>query len=466
MKKITMMDNLTMFINKNEYKVEIGEKFTKVSSLDDIEDLEHSIPGFFDLESISRQDDKIYLIYDLPEGYQTLEKAKKYVPVIKLELIKNLLEIDPLLEVDGMTYLDLNNVFFKSFNDVKVLYRSNGHLPYHQLDILEQYKLFIMGFFSDKYSYKRFVVNKDNLLKKENNEFLFSVNAALSFAELKTLIDQELKKEQSKFYEKVQFDHKRNKKGFKRKIYFSVLSTLAIILVFVGGMKQVEKNVAANFQQEIAASKLENELTFALASGDTKQAKKLMEEKGEGSVEIAKMLIDAGKYNEAIDYDKGVEKDVVNRLYEIGQKEKILELESDSDFITLEKEIVEFEEETLLSKISLVTEKDTLKRMGLAFMENKNYQMALDILQRLNGEEFDLKEKEKKLVDQYIKKAKLEIEIDVLNEQIMNLKNTDSFNESEADKNKKDKEIKELEEKLVELQKDLIKHDEKLGTDA
>lgn len=470
MKKITMMDNLTLYVNKSEYKIEIDEKFTKVTSLDEIEDLEHSLPGFFDVESISRQNNKVYLVYDIPKGYEPFERAKKYVPVIKLQLIKNLLTNDPLLESDGMTYLDLNNIFFKNFNDIKVLYRSNGYLPYpNDLSILDQYKLFVLGFYSDKHSYKRYVVNKDTLLRKENNEFMFAVNAATSFADLKTLVDMELEKEQSSFYEKAQFLETSRKKGAKRKIYFGIVGILLIALLLAGGMKQIEKNVAADFKTDLAEAKAENELILAVSSGETEKAVALMEDKGEDPEAIAQMLLKAGKYDEAIAYDKSIEKEVVSHLYKTGQKEKILELKSKSTFITFEKEIIDFNSDNLMAKAPLMEDKSTLKRLALAFIEHDNFLSAKEVLERMkndNSGTYKLKSKEIKELDQYIKKTELEIEVQNLNEQITSLKQVDSFEENEEETLKREAEIKELEDKLVEVQKKLIKLDEKLGMDA
>lgn len=461
------MDNLTLYVNKSEYKIEIDEKFTKVSSLDEIEDLEQSLPGFFDVESISRQNNKIYLIYNIPNVYQSLENAKKYVPVIKLQLIKNLLDTDPLLEADGMTYLDLTNVFFKSFKDIKVLYRSNGYLPYHKdLSTLEQYKLFVLGFFSDKFSYKRFLVNKDNLLRKENNEFMFTVNAVTSFSELKTLVDNELEKEQSRFYEKVQFQAISKKKGKKRKFYLWGLGVIVLGLLFAGSVKQVEKSVAADYRNDIAAMKLDNELTFAVSSGDTKKAKELMKKKGDNPEDIATMLVEAGKFDDAIAYDKNIEKYVVSYLYKIEQKEKLLDLKSKSAYLNIEKEIVEFNADDLASKAPLIEDKETLQRLALAFIEHEDFISSKETLERMkNSESFQLTKSEEKQVDQLIKKSKLEIEVSSLNEQISFLNQDDNFAETEEEKAKREKELKESEDNLVDLQKQLIKVDEELGMD-
>ncbi|AIF68390.1 hypothetical protein GZ22_18305 (plasmid) [Terribacillus saccharophilus] len=470
MKKITMMDNLTLYINKKEYKLEIDEKFTNVRSLEDIEDLEETLPGFFDVESISRQHGKVFLVYEVPEGYEPLEKAKKYVPVIKLQLIKNLLDADPLLEADGMSYLDLNNIFFKDFNDIKMLYRSNGFLPFHKgLSTLDQYKLFIMGFFSDKYSYKRFIVNKDKLLLKEKSEFLFGVNAATDLAQLRTLVDKELEKEQNSFYEKVQFQEVSKKKGFKRKIYTWVFGVLIVGLLFAGAVKQNEKNIAADYEDQLAAAELDNELTIAVSGGDTEKATKLMEEKGEDLDKVTDMLIEAGKFDEAIAYDKDSEKKVVSYLYKVDQTDKLLELKSKSTFLDYEKEIVLYDADDLNGKASLIEDKGTLKRLALAFIKHENFDYAQGVLTSLKDDPsgiYGLSKAEKEEVSQYLDKADLEMNVIDLNDQISALKDEDPLDETEEQLKEREKEIEELEDSLVETQKKLIKLDEKLGMDA
>ncbi|MFH9306023.1 hypothetical protein ACH4J9_33505, partial [Streptomyces albus] len=313
---------------------------------------------------------------------------------------------------------------------------------------------------------KRFLVNKDNLLRKENNEFMFTVNAVTSFAELKTLVDNELEKEQSSFYEKVQFQAISKKKGKKRKFYLWGLGVIVLGLLFAGSVKQVEKSVAAEYRNDIAAMKLENELTFAVSSGDTKKAKELMKKKGDNPEDIATMLVEAGKFDEAIDYDKNIEQYVVSYLYKIGQKEKLLDLKSKSAYLNIEKEIVEFDADDLASKAPLIEGKETLQRLALAFIEHEDFNSAKETLQKMkSSESFQLTKSEKKQVDQLLKKSKLEIEISSLNEQISLLNQDDNFAETEEEKAKREKELKESEDKLVDLQKQLIKVDEDLGMD-
>lgn len=468
MKKITMMDNLTLYVGKGEYKVEIDEKFSKVNNLDEIEDLEKPIPGFFDLDSIGRQNGKIYLIFNLPGDYEPLEKAKYFIPVIKLQLINSLLESDPLTETEGMTYLDLNNVFYSNFNEIKVLYRSNGLLPYHKgASILEQYKLFIMGFYSNKYSYKRFVVNKDTLLQKENIEFLFTINAASTIAEIKSIVESELEKQRSDLYKDLQTVKTKQKRSKMRKIIFSFFGALFLMMLIVGGIKQIEKNVRAELKGEMAATQLENELSLALVGNDYKKAIQIMEDKEDSSFEIASMLVQAGRYNEALQYDDSIENFLVARLYETGQPDRILELESESEFIKFEKKIVDFNNDYLVENSSLIEDKDTLKRLSLAFLKHENFVASLGVLERLatNHEHFSLKEAEIKEIEQYINMVELNIELKSLNEELLVLRTVENLEENEEDSIERSENIKILESKITDLQKELFKIDELIGND-
>ncbi|GAF66448.1 hypothetical protein BTS2_3349 [Bacillus sp. TS-2] len=468
MRKITMIDKLTIFIvNKNEYKIEIDEKFTNISSLEDIEELELPLSNFFEVESFGQQNSKIYFIYRIPSDYTPFTVAKNYEPVIKLQLIKELLDNDPLLECEGKTYLDLSNIFYKDFKDIKLLYRGNDYLPFHkELTTFEQYKLFVLGFYSNRYTYKKYLVNKDSLLVKENNDFLFSVNAATNLSDLQTIVDKQLQDERAEFYSKSQNEIIGKKKGFKKKIFLSIISVFILAIIYAGIVKQTEKNVTIQLQEEIAAAQLDNELFLAISTGDTKKAIEYMEQRNESSYAIAEMLVDAGKYDEAIIYDEQIQELVVDKLYELGQKEKILELEVESEFISLEKQIIDFNLENLINQKTLIDNKHTLKRLGLAFLENGEFDSAKEVMEQMKTSElegFELDVDEEDELELLIAKVEFEIEVQGINQEILSLQEVEWMEEEEDIRAEKDEQIQKLNERLIELQKGLIQLDEKLG---
>lgn len=449
MKKITTIDTLTFYVNGLSYMVEINESDTTAKSIEDLEDLERIHPSYAELDSVGRSDGKYRLNYEIPEGYKPFTNAKKYPLVSKLQLIQRLLAFDPLAD-GSKTFLDFNNVFFKGFKDIKVLYRSNGHLPYHRATILEQYKLFALGLISERFTYKKYVLNKELLLKKEDNHLLYLINAAQTVSELKVLINDVLIEEQAKHHESIKKEIDRRQSKKRRTWLVRGAFTIVIVSSFFFGMQKIDSSFAEAYETELYELNRENEILLAASSGNVEKASKLMEERGDSKKDIARLFLDTGMYNEAIEYDQTIEEEVVERLYELNQKEKILALNSDSEFIAIEKEIVEYNRDTLDHQISLIDNKNTLKRLAMAYIENEDFSM-LEIVQEVL---------EDPQISNYIERSHLLTEISNLNQQIYDLtENTEDDTEETADK------IKTLNEQLLQLQRELMIIEEELGID-
>ncbi|MCY7883106.1 hypothetical protein MOD62_16095 [Bacillus spizizenii] len=459
-----MIGDLTSYVNGNEYKLEIDEKLSSVTSLEDLEDLEYPSNNFFELESASKQENKIFLVYSIPKDFKTLHAAKKYNRVIKLQMIKNLLDNDPLGECGGKTYLDLNNIFFRGFNEIKLMYRSNGNTPYSKESILDQYKLFIFGFYSDQFSYKRFAINKDELLVKEDSEFMFSINHSVSFAELKSYVEKELENEQIRTYNQIQKSTKKKKNSWVRKLIIGGTSVVVLLLLMVIVIKHTESSVASEYEQEAKDVELQKDLSMALSSGDTDKAITLMKRQGSSKHDIAKMLLDAGKYDEAISYDGSIEEEVVKKLYKLKDTKQILKLKSNSPFMAVEKDIVRFNVDDLSTQATLIENKNSLKRLGIAFLDHNEYELAKDVFDRMvNGDDSDglkLNKKDKQEASYYSEIAKLKIEIDEINQSILAIK--DKF-KNDPEKLKNNSEMNKLEDSLMDKQKRLAQYEEKTG---
>lgn len=449
MKKITTIDKLTFYVNGLTYMVEINEDDTTAKSIEDLEDLEQIHPSYAELDSVGRSDGKFHLNYELPEGYQPFTNAKKYPLISKLQLIQRLLAFDPLAD-GSRTFLDLNNVFFKGFKDIKVLYRSNGHLPYHRATALEQYKLFALGLISERFTYKKYVLNKELLLKKEDEHLLYLINATQSVSELKVLINDVLVEEQAMHHEAIKREIDRRQS--KNRLAWVLRGALTIFIVssFFFVMNKIDSSISEAYKTELYELNLENEILLAASSGNVEKASKLMEERGDSTKEIARLYLDTGMYNEAIEYDQTIEEEVVERLYDLDQKEKILTLDSDSEFIAIEKDIVEYNTEVLDHQISLIENKNTLKRLAMAYIEHEDYSMLENVQEFLDDPE----------IADYIERSNLMAEISSLNQQIYDL--TENTEDDTEDKENK---IKTLNEELVQLQRELLLIEEKLGID-
>ncbi|WP_062323337.1 hypothetical protein [Halolactibacillus sp. JCM 19043] len=212
-------------------------------------------------------------------------------------------------------------------------------------------------------------------------------------------------------------------------------------------MQQVESTLANAYKDDLYQLNLENEILLAASSGQVEQAAQLMEERGDEPKAIARLFLDTGMYDEAIAYDETMEEAVIDRLYELDQKEKILGLASDSEFMTVEKQIVEYNTDVLDNQISLIENKDTLKRLGLAYIEHEEYEKLEPLQQFLDDQE----------LNQYVERSYLMKDITEINRQIYEL--------SENNEEDKSEEIATLNETLRSKQRELLEIEESLGID-
>lgn len=446
MKKITTIDQLTFYFNQSYYRVEIPERATSARSIDDLEEIEKISALFFEVDSISKSDEKYHIDYFIPEGYKPFVVAKKFELISKLQLLQRFLAYDPL--ADGTkSFLDLNNVFFKDFKNIKLLYRSNGHLPYHSILPLEQYKLFALGFLSRKFSYKKYLRSKDILLKKEDNEIFYKINNVQSISDLKFLINDLLTEEQSRYHDQIKQELDNKKK--KKKVAWTLRGVIAVVigLSFLIFNQSNQETIAKNFETEIKNLELDNEILISSHSGLTKKAAELMKDRGDEPEDIANLFLDTGMYDAAIETYPDIEGKVIDRLYELNQIEKILSLESDSEFITYEKQIVEYDIQILDRNLDFIENEKTLKRLALAHINNEEYGKLENVQMILNDPE----------LEDYVTRSQLISEISRLNQQIYIIGENSDENYEEV--------LSDLNKNLVRSQQELIIIEAKLGID-
>lgn len=74
-------------------------------------------------------------------------------------------------------------------------------------------------------------------------------------------------------------------------------------------------------------------------------------------------------------------------LYKANKKEKILELEAESDYLDIEKKIVSYDYSVLLSMQAFTKDEDQQLRIGQAFAEHGDLTDANDLNKRLKNKE-------------------------------------------------------------------------------
>jgi hypothetical protein len=447
--KIQLFELGTLFILKNRhYRLEIATNKVLAERVEDLTELQEEHPYFFTLKDIKKENDRLILGYVLDEGYQPLQIAKSYSTVLRLALLNQLLELDPLHNFNGKLLIHPRNIFFKDMKKLKFLYRSNQWLPSEgHIEKLEQYKILTLSMFS-RFSYEKYKREKENLLKKEKDEFFFRIENAGSVEDLKELIASKLQEEETLHFFGLEAEKQKIKKQKRILTGISIgisaaVFTLALFLQQIA-VKEAETVYATELE------KAEQKSTFYKLVSEDKydDALSLLKKTGGSKKEFANLYFEKGEYQKAIEADDNLIKPSVEALYKANKKEEILGLEAESDYLDIEKKIVSYDYSVLLSMQAFTKDKDQQLRIGQAFAEHGDLTDANDLNKRLKNKELTVT----------IRKKELQNQVTHLEEQIKNLKKK---------KGGKSKDIKEqLDPKNKELttyKTELDKLDKKLG---
>ncbi|MEX6702909.1 type VII secretion protein EssB/YukC [Peribacillus frigoritolerans] len=447
--KIQLFELGTLFILKNRhYRLEIATNKVLAERVEDLTELQEEHPYFFTLKDIKKENDRLILDYEMDEGYQPLQIAKSYSIVLRLALLNQLLELDPLHNFKGKVLIHPRNIFFKDMKKLKFLYRSNQWLPFEgHIEKLEQYKILTLSMFS-RFSYEKYKREKENLLKKEKDEFFFRIENAGSVEDLKELITSKLQEEETLHFFGLEAEKQKIKKQ-KRILtgisigIFAAVFTLALFLQQMA-VKEAETVYATELE------KAEQKSTFYKLLSEDKydDALSMLKKTGGSKKEFANLYFEKGEYQKAIEADDNLIKPSVEALYKANKKEKILELEAESDYLDIEKKIISYDYSVLLSMQAFTKDENQQLRIGQAFAEHGDLTDANDLNKRLKNKELTVT----------IRKKELQNQVAQLERQIKNLKKK---------KDGKSKDIKEqLDPKNKELttyKTELDKLDKKLG---
>ena len=383
----------------------------------------------------------------MEEDYQPLITAKEYSSVLRLALINELLEMDPLKTVKEKVWIHPRNIFFKDMKTLKFLYRSNQWLPYDEhLEKLEQYKILIISMFS-RFSYEKYKREKDNLLKKEKDEFLFRIENAKSVEELKELVSQKLQMEETQHFLGLETEQQKVKKQKRILAYLSIGVCCAAFGLALFLQQSAVNKVQTVYAMELQKAQKETNLYKLLSGEKYDEAISFLKKNGGSKKELANVYFEKGEYQNAIDTDKALIKPVVGALYKANKKDEILGLEAESDYLKIEKKIITYDYSSLLSKQAFVKDKDQQLRIGKAFAEHGDLADAKSLNQRLKSKE----------LESTIRKIELEQQVAILEKQIKEIK--EQVNVTPEDKQKeldpKNKELENVKAKIEKINKEM-----------
>ena len=446
MVKIQLFEFGTLFIQQNnQYRLEIPENKVLAERIEDLKDLQEDSPYFFTLRDINKENDRFILDYLMEEEYKPLIKAKEYSRVLRLALVNQLLEMDPLNTVKEIVLTHPRNIFFKDMKTLKFLYRSNQWLPYDDhLEKLEQYKILIISMFS-RFTYEKYKREKGNLLKKEKDEFLFRIDHAESVEDLKELISKRLQKEATKHFIELETEQQKMKKQKRLLAGVSIgICTSAVAVALFLNHSAVNKIQSAH---AVELNKAEQESKFYKMLSEEKfdEAISFLKKNNGSNKEIAKVYLEKGEYQKAIDTDKRLIKSTVEDLYKANKKDEILGLKAESDYLEIEKKILTYDYSSLLSMQAFAKDKDQMLRMGKAFTEHGDLEDAKSLNERLKSKELEAA----------IRKKELENHVATLEQQIKEINESVKQEDKQKELDSKSKELENTQAEIEKIDKEL-----------
>lgn len=412
--KIQLFEHGTLFIHKNKhYRLEIATNHVLAERPEDLRELQIEHSSFFTLKDIKKENNRFILEFAMEADYQPLLVAKQYSTVLRLALLYQLLELDPLFNFEGKVLIHPRNIFFKDMKKIKFLYRSNQWLPFDDhIEKLEQYKILILSMFS-RFTFEKYRREKNHLLKKEEDEFFFRIEKATSVEDLKQLIANRLQEEETQHF----FVFEKEKQKIKKQK--RILSGISI------GICAVAFTLAL-FLQKMAVHKVETVYATELEQAEHKSIfyKLLSEEKHEDALsflkktggskkEFANLYFEQGEYQKAIDTDDSLVKAAIEAMYKANKKDEIVGLEAESEFLDIEKKIITYDYSVLLTMLTFTKDEDQQLRMGQAFVQHGDLSDAKVLNQKLKNEGLEIAIRKKEYEDKVVE---LEQEIKELTE--------------------------------------------------
>ena len=384
--KITLMEDATLYINKNnQAKLELGNNLILFESDLELEELKRESKYFFTLNKVAHENTKCVLTYDLDEGFQSFFEAKGYSEVIRLSLLVKVLELDPLSNFNEKVLLHPRNIYFKDLKTIKFLYRSNRFLPnVKNISELAQYKLLIYSMLS-KYSYEQCRIKKTKLLEQENNHFLNIIESTHTIPELNELIKEKLFQDETTFFRNIEEVKKKNKVNKMQSIFIACgLICTILVITIITSIVQI-KNYRTVADKQIIDAKASGHAYELLAKGETAQGIEKLKETNPSVTELAEAYFISKQYDNAINIDGDYAKIIVSKLYDNKEENKILGLKTDNKYIEVEKHILGYDRNFLIIDKEFIQDKEQLVRVGYAFLKNHDLAIAKEINIKLNN---------------------------------------------------------------------------------
>ena len=408
-------------------------------------------PLFLDVETVKEAENSIIYHYKKSNLLKNLTTIKNEAYPVKLSIAQEILKQDILQQyIKEDIYISLNpaTIYYHPMQTVLYTYSANRFMPRDSHTTIERYKALIVSILSS-IAYEK-CLNSPQDVSKEGNDLVKEIYRQ------KTILDLLLLIQESNDYTTYNYIESRKKTENKiKKRYFYLLTgvvalslaSLSLLGVKVAGQAE---ELSMNYEKQLTEKDHLLNANDNFYRGNYDEAIALYEKTDYDKEKLSVDLIEKGEYQKALDIDPTSLEKIIQKAYENGQPEVVLELddkelsEEEQAKLVDEKGIINGDTTSMLNTLNFLKDEQTATRLTTKFLEIGDMNNAKKIEEKY-PENTEIKTilENAEMSNAELEKERLEVQKQIDNKQ-------KKLDESKDDKEKETlkKEMSELKEKL------------------
>lgn len=405
----------------------------------------HRSDHFLPFRHIEENEGHVFMTLDYLEHLKPVAAIKAEAYVVKLSIAQAILLDEVVTKETHFVSLHPATVFYHPMSTVRYAYRANRVMPREEkYTHLQRYKALVLMILTGQ-PYEKCLVEPEHL-EKQANDLVRSILLAQTVEEMQELITEA--------YDFVAYhtvkEQGTEKKKWQNRTLLGIVLTAVLALGALGYVKY-----DANEQQDAALSELtktyeakekQQQAKLHFTQGEYEKAIPLFLALGNSPSDVGKKLLEEGQWQLALDTEPKLLEQVIEQLYTSEEEKALLDLNLSKGEDALvqklahEKAIVSYDAAQMSADLPFISDTDTLKRMGLAFVEQGDMAGAREVLNKTQDADLQTA----------IELAQAESELTVAKEKMTAIKSVASKNQADQLKVQQTK-IEELEAKIKEL---------------
>lgn len=425
-------------IHRNEFsydRLEEVEQFLRETQID----------AFLSFRSIEENEGHVVMTFYFVEHLKPVAAIKHEDYVVKLAIAQAILLDEIVTKTQNFVSLHPATVYYHPMSTIRYGYRANQQMPREGKHThLQRYKALVLTILTNQ-PYEKCLEQPEHLAKRANH-LVHSILQAQTIEDMQLLLTEAY---DFVAYHTVQTQTAERKKWRSRMILGVVLTAL-LGLVGIGFVKQDANKQQAVAIQSLTADYEEEQLIqeadALFVAGQFEEAIPLFLELGRSPTEVAEKLVDKKEWQLALETEPAILETIITALYNEGKEKSLLDLTISADEsiytqkLAQEKSIVSYDVAQMSADLPFISDEQTLKRMGQAFVKNGDMAGAREVLNKTQDAE----------LKRAIELSQAESELVVVKKKLTALQSENSANKADQLKVQQTK-IQELEEKIKKL---------------